>query len=109
LKTDELSTSNMSRYQNIQIIRDENTKRKFSFIIHPVMPFDQRDITIQTTSAERLDKLALTFYGDVSKWWVIAAANGLGKGTLIVPTNTRLRIPYDERIDDVVIEKNSTR
>lgn len=99
----------MSRYQNIQIMRDIAGKRKFSFIIHPPMPNDTRDVILQTTSLERLDKLALLFYNDVSKWWVIAAANGLGKGTLIVQPDTILRIPYDERIDDIVTLKNNSR
>jgi hypothetical protein len=42
-------------------------------------------------------------------WWVIAAANGLGKGTLIVPANTNLRIPAKTQFLDQVIQTNRTR
>ena len=58
---------------------------------------------------ERLDTLAYTIYGDSSYWWVIAAANGLGKGTLIVPANTKLRIPAKTEFLDQVIQTNRTR
>jgi hypothetical protein len=42
-------------------------------------------------------------------WWVIAAANGLGKGTLVVPANTKLRIPAKTEFLDQVIQTNRTR
>ena len=58
---------------------------------------------------ERLDLLAYRFYGDASKWWIIASANGLGKGTLFVPENTTVRIPIDERIQDNIEQTNNSR
>jgi hypothetical protein len=42
-------------------------------------------------------------------WWVIAAANGLGKGTFVVPTNTTLRIPTKQNVINILIETNTTR
>ncbi len=69
-------------------MKDLNGKRRRSTTIFPTIPATANDTFIITTSADRLDKLANTFYGDVSLWWVIAAANGLGKGTLVVPANT---------------------
>ena len=45
----------------------------------------------------------------MSLWWVIAAANGLGKGTMIVPANTKLRIPAKTEFLDEVILTNRTR
>ena len=51
------------------------------------------DTYIQTITIERLDTLADRFYGDATMWWVIAAANGIGKGTLRVPRGIKLRIP----------------
>jgi nucleoid-associated protein YgaU len=51
------------------------------------------DTYIQTITIERLDTLADRFYGDATMWWVIAAANGIGKGTLRVPRGITLRIP----------------
>jgi nucleoid-associated protein YgaU len=58
---------------------------------------------------ERLDKLALDFYNDGSLWWVIAAANGLGKGTLVVQPNTRLRIPSETGVQDRIQQANKQR
>jgi nucleoid-associated protein YgaU len=56
-----------------------------------------------------LDKLAVSFYNDAASWWVIAAANGLGKGTLMVPRDTKLRIPDKALIDTTLTQINKTR
>jgi len=99
----------MSRYSTTNIMKDLNGKRRRSTTIFPTIPATANDTFIITTSADRLDKLANTFYGDVSLWWVIAAANGLGKGTLVVPGNTKLRIPAKTEFLDQVIQTNRTR
>jgi len=99
----------MSRYIVTDIIKDESGKRRKATTIFPAIPASPNDTYIITTSIDRLDKLANTFYGDVSLWWVIAAANGLGKGTLIVPANTKLRIPAKTEFLDQVIQTNRTR
>ena len=83
----------MSRYSTTSTIRDNNEKRRFASTIIPSLPLSPSDIYIKTTTVERLDNLAYRFYQDVSLWWIIAAANGLGKGSLMVPSNTALRIP----------------
>lgn len=98
----------MSRYSTSRIIKDENGKRHFNTIILPNVA-DSTDIFIQTTSIERLDKLALTFYEDETLWWVIATANGLGKGTYMVPAETRLRIPNKTNLQQVIINTNDER
>ena len=67
------------------------------------------DIYIQTTSPERLDRLANNFYQDATMWWVIAAANGIGKGTLMVSANTRLRIPDKMIVQQVIDDINRSR
>ena len=100
----------MSRYITAQIQRDVVTeKRKLSTVIIAPQPVTTSDVYIQILGAERLDKLALLFYENASLWWVIAAANGLGKGTYVVPGNVRLRIPAKINIDDYVIEINRNR
>ncbi len=99
----------MSRYSTTNIMKDQLGKRRRSTTIFPTIPATANDTFIVTTSADRLDKLANTFYGDVSLWWVIAAANGLGKGTLVVPGNTKLRIPAKTEFLDQVIQTNRTR
>jgi hypothetical protein len=97
------------RYNTTDKTNDINGKRRKLTTILPVVPTSTSDIQIITTSVERLDKLANTFYGDASLWWIIATANSLGKGTIIVPVDTVLRIPSKNKIDDIIIQTNITR
>lgn len=99
----------MSRYIASRIQKDDNEKRKLSTTIIPTAPLNGTDFYIQTTSVERLDKLAKIFYEDTSLWWIIAAANGLGKGTYIIPENTRLRIPDKTNMQQIINNTNSSR
>lgn len=100
----------MNRYSPSQIIKTPNNISRTSTVIYPNIPVDlQTDIYIRTTSADRLDKLALHFYDDASKWWIIASVNGLGKGTIIVPPNTRLRIPTVQQVEELMTKTNRTR
>lgn len=98
----------MGRYNTTQIIRNKFDKQIASTTIISI-PFNSKDIYIKTTSLERLDKLADTFYNDVSDWYLIASANGLGKGTLWVPAETILRIPNVPNIDDYITKFNDNR
>jgi hypothetical protein len=99
----------MSRYATSRIITANNEKRYNTTTIIPVFPISNSDIYIVTTSVERLDKLAKTFYGDATLWWIIATANGLGKGTIIVPSNSRLRIPSATNAQQIINTTNTTR
>ena len=97
------------RYSTARILQDEDKRRRFNTIIFPPMPEANGDLYIQITTPDRLDKLAYIFYDNASLWWVIAAANGLGKGTYMVPAETRLRIPEKTNIQQVIIETNNER
>ena len=99
----------MGRYTTTNIIKGDAGKRRRATTIFPTIPATANDTFIVTTTADRLDKLANTFYGDVTLWWVIAAANGLGKGTMIVPADTKLRIPAKSEFLDEVTQTNRTR
>ena len=99
----------MSRYATTDIIKDKTGKRKRATTIFPTIEISDADTFIITTSIDRLDRLANSFYQDVSLWWVIASANGLGKGTMIVPSNTKLRIPGKTKFLDKIIQINRTR
>jgi hypothetical protein len=99
----------MSRYSSIPEIRDSNNVRRRGTTILPVVPLSPDDTYIETTSLDRLDKLAYIFYDDSTLWWIIASANGLGKGSLIVPEGTKLRIPSKINIQDVIIRTNRDR
>jgi hypothetical protein len=99
----------MSRYATSRIITTNEEKRYQSTTIVPVLPFSNSDIYIITTSVERLDKLANVFYNDSSKWWAIAIVNGLGKGSIMVPSNSRIRIPSLTNIQQVISNTNNLR
>lgn len=98
-----------SRYTYTETIKDQNSRRRKSTLIIPVPEISANDVYILTTSLERLDLLAHKFYGDGHLWYVIAAANGLAKGSLMVPRNTRLRIPDADTIQQQIQTLNKTR
>jgi len=66
----------------------------------PIIEKTTRDRYIFTREGDRLDNLAFQFYGDPRHWQILAIANNLGKGTLVVEPNLQLRIPPE----DIVIE-----
>jgi hypothetical protein len=99
----------MSRYKLTNQIKDSNGVRKSASWIFPVPLTSTNDTYITTTTTDRLDKLANDFYGDSQLWWIIASANGLGKGTLIVPINTTIRIPEKTGIYEFIQQINTQR
>ena len=99
----------MNRYATTKQIKDSKLNRKAeTTIITATLP-SPSDIYIQVSTPERLDMLAQQFYGDATQWWIIAAANGLGKGTLFTPENVRLRIPDSSTQQDYIDLENSER
>ena len=92
----------MSRYNLTNQIKE--VPENHSFCVTSI-----NDTYITTTTPDRLDKLANDFYGDSQFWWIIASANGLGKGTLIVPENTTIRIPEKIGIDEFIQQINTQR
>ena len=92
----------MSRYKTTTVIQDSDSQRRLSTSMISGIPVSTSDIYIQITSIERLDKLANKFYGDSTLWWIIAAANFIGKGTIVIPTNTVLRIPSKDNIKTII-------
>lgn len=99
----------MNRYSTSTELKTDSGFRRRATVILAAPTADSNDTYIQVTSPELLTKLAVNFYNDVASWWIIAAANGLGKGTLVVPANTILRIPSNASIDSVVNEINRIR
>ena len=78
--------------------------------MYPSIPHSENDIYIITRDSDRLDLLAGQYYEDVTLWWVIATANNLGKGTLVVPPGLQIRIPNDiEAVVTAFDEFNATR
>jgi len=83
----------MDRYTNIPIKRDDNNKSVTRSTLYPEIPKSIDDIYVITDAGDRLDLLAYRYYNDVRLWWLIAEANGVGKGTLAIEPGTQLRIP----------------
>lgn len=98
----------MNRYLT-NIIKTDTERNRFATVILPTVPISSTDTYIRVTSMERLDKLALDFYQDSSLWWVIAAANSIPKGTIIVQPNTKLRIPSADNINNLILNINKSR
>ncbi len=99
----------MSRYTTSQTLKRVAEQRRISTVIVPVIPLSDQDTHIKTTTPDRLDKLANTFYGDATLWWIIAVSNGLGKGSLHVPPNTTIRIPPSANIQQIIKQANQER
>jgi len=99
----------MNRYATSNELKTDIGYRRRATVILSAPIVDSNDTYIHVTSPELLTRLANNFYNDVSSWWIIAAANGLGKGTLIVPADTILRIPSNATIESVINEINRIR
>lgn len=99
----------MNRYSTSTELKTDSGFRRRATVILSAPSNRDTDVYIRVTSPELLTKLADNFYNDVSSWWIIAAANGLGKGTLIVPSDTVLRIPSNQEIDNLINEINRIR
>jgi hypothetical protein len=97
------------RYNNAPIITSNTRKRKIGSYIISVSDTAPDDLYIQITSSDRLDILAAKLYGDQTLWYIIAAANGLGKGSLVVQPDTILRIPNRTVAEQNIIKLNSER
>lgn len=111
-----------SRYENSNIIINSRKiesngniriVRRIETTIYPefstVLP---DDTYILSQENDRLDILAKEFYGDEVFWHVIAKANNLGKGTLLVPPGQIIRIPYYDDyspISALIRDLNTTR
>jgi hypothetical protein len=97
----------MARYLN-KTMKTSSEKTRLQTTILPNI-VGANDTYIETITPERLDALANQFYGDTSMWWVIAAANGIGKGTIRVPIGMILRIPNITDVMTYVTRKNAIR
>lgn len=84
----------MGRYDNITIQKNNGRKYKLTTKLPSIQPSID-DIYIIGQYGDRLDNLAYKYYGRSSYWWIIALANNIGKGDLIVPVGEQIRIPQN--------------
>ncbi len=68
----------------------------YTSIIYPSLPAKAEDIWIRTRIGDRFDTLAHEFYEDVTLWWIIAKANKMINGSLVVEPGIKLRIPVEQ-------------
>lgn len=85
----------MRRYNNTSTQNRYDGKRVYATTQYPPLPISTTDIQIISNETDYLDTLAYKYYGDPTLYWIIANANGLGKGRLSVPMGLTLRIPMD--------------
>tara|TARA_R110002072_G_scaffold5769_4_gene36053 strand:+ start:716 stop:1003 length:288 start_codon:yes stop_codon:yes gene_type:complete len=83
------------RYNKAAIKRDTTGSRYQASTIVPKIPLNSNDQYIEVNVTDRLDLISHTFYGTRNYWWVIAAANNIGKGTLAIQQGAILRLPAD--------------
>lgn len=84
------------RYQNTKIVKRDNTGPEYHVnSIYPDVPITPDDTYLITTVGDRLDNMALDFYGDSSLYWVIVSANNLPGDSIYPPIGVQLRIPGD--------------
>lgn len=91
----------MQRYQPDTVIKNEDNQRIFETSYHPEFPITDKDLFIITKRGQRFDELAYQYYQDQTLWWVIAKANGLVDGSLVIRPGIRIRIPDLETVDQI--------
>ena len=85
----------MSRYDNIRTTTKDN-KRIYARVKYPEIKPTTSDLYIICNSTDRYDKLAQSYYGDSSLWWIISIANNASsQDSLFPPLDVYIRIPQD--------------
>lgn len=97
----------MSRYSSIKKSVNDSGKQVYQSIKLPIIEDRDNDIYIVTNSMDRLDNLAFKFYGSAKYWWVIALANNLGKGTMMLEGGIQLKIPANPITIESKVEKEN--
>lgn len=83
----------MKRYSNTPVVNRYDGKRVYITTTYPTIIPSERDLVIVSNESDYLDALAFKYYQDPTLWWIIAAANNLGKGRMSVEPGLTLRIP----------------
>lgn len=85
----------LNRYRDVGTRKSKSGKVGYRSILYPAIQKQFSDIYVHVNNTDRLDLLAHKYYGDSRYWWIIAQANHIGKGSMVVPIGTPLRIPKD--------------
>lgn len=84
-----------NRYTNIQQKTDRYGRTSLRASLYPPIPKKTSDIYVMTVPGDRLDLLAHKYYNNVNYVWIIAEANGVGKGSYVLEPSLQIRIPTD--------------
>lgn len=85
----------MKRYSLTATQTRWDGKQIYKSVRYPIIRTHPSDILITAAETDYLDSLAQKYYKDPTLWWIIAAANNIGKGRLSIEPGTQLRIPFD--------------
>jgi len=85
----------MNRYPSSLIRKETNGPRYFGSTKYPFIDESIDDIYIITVQGDRLDNLAVQFYGDTTLYWILQQANELNRDSLYPPIGYQLRIPQN--------------
>jgi|TARA_R110000744_G_scaffold137774_1_gene248428 hypothetical protein len=83
------------RYNKVKMHKDSTGSRYRESLTIPKIPVSADDRYVEVSVTDRLDLISHKFYGTREHWWIIAAANNLGKGTLNIQEGGVLRLPAD--------------
>jgi hypothetical protein len=94
----------MARYSQIPILpATVDLPRRYANSKYPEIPLDFTDIYVYTTMGDRYDTLALSYYQDISLWWIISIANpSLPQDSLVPPQGSQVRIPAPQRLAEIL-------
>ena len=87
----------MKRFKETRIQRERGRGDVYKIALTDSFPINTSILTTYTpTEKERLDMIADRFYGDSSKWYVIARANKEVRGNIYATPGKDLVIPRIE-------------
>ena len=72
----------------------KSDRNKYKTTRYPMFKKQLSDLYIISRQGDRLDNISHDFYKDPRYWWIIAQANNLGKGTMIIEPGLQIRIPF---------------
>jgi nucleoid-associated protein YgaU len=84
------------RYRDIQKVKNSRGVVYQTTTLYPDIPATEDDTYVITTYGDRYDTLALSYYGDINLWWIIACANNSTRDNLIITPGQQIRIPAEK-------------
>jgi len=96
------------RYDYNKFKRDRVTgKRYYLPTIVSSIPISDTDKFVNVVVGERFDTLAQKFYGDSSLWWIIAKANDMADGKIMIDAEKKIRVPMNIQPILIQLEKSN--